>query len=96
MATYKTLSGQSFFDISIILFGTHERALELVAQTGLESVTDIPETGQVFTYEETPGFVTNCYKRNSIKPASSDYSGHETGGNGSEYDSTEYGNEFNL
>jgi len=96
MATYEVKNRQSFFDISIQLFGTHERGLELVAQTELESVTDIPEVGTLLEFEPVLGFNTNFYDKNDIVPASSDFNSDESGSFGGEYDVSEYGFDFDV
>tara|TARA_R110000765_G_scaffold179115_2_gene284933 strand:- start:97 stop:384 length:288 start_codon:yes stop_codon:yes gene_type:complete len=95
MEIYIAKEGQSFFDISLLLFGTTSRALELVAQTELRSVTDVPAQGQPLNYEPVKSFNTNFYARNNITPASSDFTTDESAVYSGDY-SKEYGTDFDT
>jgi hypothetical protein len=94
MAKKTILEGQSFFDVSLELYGTHERANEIAALYDEKSVSTVPTVGTVIDFEPSNDFVVTYYNRNKLKPASSDFNSFEDGSGFSPEYSNEYSENF--
>lgn len=53
MTTYKSIYGQSIFDVCLNTYGTIDYLLKLITDNDIENINYTPYSGQEFTWDET-------------------------------------------
>lgn len=66
LKTFTAVYGQSIFDVCLNCYGSLDLLYKLIQDSGVDSVNDIPRSGQKYTYDDALVVDQNVYQRTTL------------------------------